>query len=269
MEDSLGNRMKDQYESRTRYFLPRRTYTIVRVDGKAFHTFTKAVKCEKPFDIRLEAAMNTAGLALCKELQGVQLAYLQSDEISLLLTDFESIYSDAYFDGNVQKIVSVAASIATGAFNLASYSWTKRLAHFDARVFTIPDPVEVENYFIWRQQDATRNSVQMLGRKYFSHKELEGLSNEKVQDKLHDELGINWNDLPPMHKRGRTILKPGAYEKWTIDLAIPVFTQMRGYLRTEIPTYGEQVARDGGENMHLEVRGRFAGIRDIAEQLGY
>ncbi len=84
--DSLGDRMKGQYEDRTRIMLPRRTYTILRADGKAFHTFTR--RCEKPYDRRLVEAFDTAMLELCREAQGSCFGYVQSDEISVLLTDF-------------------------------------------------------------------------------------------------------------------------------------------------------------------------------------
>ena len=115
MQDDLGNRMKGQYEDRTRYSLPRRTYTIIRLDGKAFHTFTRNMK--RPYDENLMKIMDETAKFLCEEIQGAQFAYTQSDEISLLLTDFEKITTDAWFDGNIQKMVSVAASLATQEFN--------------------------------------------------------------------------------------------------------------------------------------------------------
>ena len=175
MKDELGDRMKSQYEDRTRFFLPRRTYTIIRVDGKAFHTLTKNFK--RPFDRTLMDMMDATAKALCKEIQGSCFAYTQSDEISVLLTDFEKITTCAWFDGNIQKMVSVAAACATMAFNeelMRRGLANNHKAMFDARVFTIPDAVEVENYFVWRQNDASRNSVQMAARAAYSHKELEG-----------------------------------------------------------------------------------------------
>ena len=124
MSDSLGDRMKQQYEDRTRAMLPRRTYTVLRADGKAFHTFTR--KCQKPYDVRLVEAIDAAALALCRGAQGACFGYVQSDEISVLLQDFGDIKTDAWFDGNLQKIVSVAASIVTAAFN-AQYLQIPRL----------------------------------------------------------------------------------------------------------------------------------------------
>lgn len=213
MNDSLGDRIKNQYEDRTRYSLPRRTYTIIRLDGKAFHTFTK--RFDKPYDNRITTWMDTTAFELCSEIQGVKFAYTQSDEISLLLTDFEGLQTQAWFDGNIQKIVSVAASIATAEFNRCRVSWnfetyqegfTGKPAYFDARVFTIPDPIEVANYFIWRQQDAVRNSIQMLAQSLYSQKELQGKNCSQLQE-LTFQKGKNWNDVSTRNKRGGFIEK--------------------------------------------------------------
>src|ERR1041385_3894300 len=164
MRDDLGNRMKEQYENRTRYYLPRRTYTIIRIDGKAFHTYCRVTTRLKPFDDKLSSSFDRTAYDLVKEIQNARFAYTQSDEISLLLTDFATDSTEQWLDGNVQKICSVAASIATARF----YQYFAEDAPglkgkyglFDARVFTVPDPTEVENYFIWRQKDAVRNSIQ-------------------------------------------------------------------------------------------------------------
>lgn len=232
--DSLGDRMKEQYEDRTRTFLPRRTFTIIRVDGKSFHTFTR--NCSKPYDPELNLAMDAVALDLCKEIQGSAFAYVQSDEVSVLVTDFNTIKTDAWFNGNLQKIVSVAASTATAAFN-SSWTGSKELALFDARAFTIPDPVEVENYFIWRQQDAVRNSIQGLGQSCFSQKELLGKSCDQIQEMLFSECGINWNDLPIDQKRGRVAGRGNLFRtSWMMDDKIPSFTQDRNYLKGFIPT---------------------------------
>lgn len=114
-KSDLGNRMKNSYEKRTKNFLPRRTYTIIRLDGKAFHTYTKGLK--RPFDMGFINDMNETAKYLCENIQGCKFAYVQSDEISLLLTDFDKITTDAWYDGNIQKIVSVSASLATAFFN--------------------------------------------------------------------------------------------------------------------------------------------------------
>ncbi len=154
MNDSLGDRMKNQYEDRTRWMLPRRTWTIIRCDGKAFYSFTRG--CMKPFDPALNYAMVEGTLRLVREAQGAKFAYLQSDEISVVLTDFDRIETQAWFDGNAQKMVSVAASLVTAGFNLV---YGEPSATFDARVFTIPDPVEVENYFYMRAAWAITRDV--------------------------------------------------------------------------------------------------------------
>lgn len=227
MHDSLGDRMKRQYEDRTRFMLPRRTFTILRVDGKAFHTFTR--HCQKPYDAHLAGALDEAAAELCREAQGSCFAYVQSDEISVLLTDFATITTEAWFDGNIQKIVSVAASCVTAAFN-TSYGGD---ALFDCRAFTIPDPIEVENYFIWRQQDAVRNSIQGLAQAHFGQKQLHGLNVNELQELLFREKGINWNDLPVNQKRGRVVryVEGG---RWRVDSEPPTFTQDRAYLRALI-----------------------------------
>ncbi len=225
MHDSLGDRMKRQYEDRTRYTLPRRTYTILRLDGRAFHTYCRGL--DKPFDYGFMRDMDYTALHLCEQLQGSALAFVQSDEISILLTDFSTITTDAWFDANIQKMVSVAASIGTAYFNSLRLS----LATFDARVFTIPDRIEVENYFIWRQQDATRNSIQMVAQSLYSHKELHG-KNVNEQQELIFRKGQNWNEYPVSAKRGRAVCYRDT--RWLLEEP-PVFTQQRLYLSGLIP----------------------------------
>lgn len=235
--DALGDRMK-RYEKISQVELPPRSYTLIRLDGKAFHTYTRGF--DRPFDQRLINWMNTTALELCKQISGVKFAYVQSDEITLLLTDFESIATEAWFGGNLQKIVSVSASIATCAFNKAwiddfpSFVRTQsQMAMFDSRAWSLADPFEVDNVFRWRQQDATRNSIQMVGQSKFSHKKLQGKSCNEIQEMLFTEHGINWNDFSPALKRGRIIRKVDG--KWTVDNNIPVFTQEPSYLRDMIP----------------------------------
>lgn len=240
MHDSLGDRMKGQYEDRTRLMLPRRTHTILRADGKAFHSYTR--RCEKPYDRSLVEAMDVAALALCREAQGSCFAYVQSDEISVLLTDFATITTEAWFDGNLQKIVSVGASIVTQAFceQRRAQGFDGGAPVFDCRAFTIPDPVEVANYFIWRQQDAVRNSIQGLAQAHFSHKQLHGLNINELQDLLFREKGINWNDLPAEQKRGR-VVRYSLDHKWHIDYEPPQFTKDRAYLSALINPAPEPV----------------------------
>lgn len=242
MNDQIGDRMKQQYEDRTRQSLPRRTYTLLRLDGKAFHTYTQG--CQQPFDEELIKALDQTAIYLCSEMQGAVMSYLQSDEISILLQDFTNIHTNAWFDGNIQKMVSVSASLATAKFNELRVSFGK-VATFDARVFTIPDPFEVENYFIWRQQDWTRNSVTAVAQTVYSHKELH---NKNISERLEMlfQKGVNWNSFPAHQKRGRCVIKKMGTKVvpnvgvisaplWVTDNEIPVFTQDRSYLRNQIP----------------------------------
>lgn len=207
-KDALGDRMKDFYENRTRIKLPRRTNTIIRLDGKAFHSFTKGF--EKPFDKDLTAAMNNTAKALCDEIQGAVVGYVQSDEISILLTDYKKLTTNAWFDGNIQKIVSVSASMATAYFNsYINYDRpddSRLMAFFDSRVMTIPSITEVINYFIWRQQDAVRNSISMVAQSLYSHKELMNKNANEMQE-MSFQKGVNWNDIDDGWKRGRMIIK--------------------------------------------------------------
>jgi tRNA(His) 5'-end guanylyltransferase len=195
--------MKRNYENRVRYYLPRRTYTIIRLDGRAFHTYTRHLA--KPFDEDLITHLQATARTLCHEVSGTCLAYLQSDEISLVVTDFRWAQTEAWFDGNVQKIASVTASIATAYFNRLRPNGP--VAMFDSRVFTIPDPCEVANYLIWRQRDWVRNSIRMLGGVYLSHREMEGLNGGEIQELLFHRHGVNWNDTPDHLKRG-SLLRP-------------------------------------------------------------
>jgi tRNA(His) guanylyltransferase len=199
--DALGARMKDQYEQRARQMLPRRTWTIVRLDGRAFHTYTRGLA--RPYDEQLMWDMGETAKYLCQQVGGCRFAYTQSDEISLLLTDFGSVHTQAWFDGNQQKITSITAGLAAAKFNALRPG---KLAVFDSRAFTIPDPIEVGNHFVWRQQDATRNSIMMAAQAHFSHKQLHGKNTGQMQDMLWTEHGVNWNDYDPRFKRGTVVV---------------------------------------------------------------
>ena len=175
MQDDLGRRMKHDYENALRLYLPRRASIIVRVDGRAFHVFTREM--ERPYCRALADALDAAAAVLCAEMTGCRFAFGQSDEYSFLLSDA------VWFDGNVQKIASVAASIFTAAFARAFVS--DRMATFDARVFLIPQRAEVAEYFVWRQLDASANSLNMLASAHYSHEELLGRSTAEKHDLLH------------------------------------------------------------------------------------
>jgi tRNA(His) guanylyltransferase len=254
-KDALGDRMK-RYEEPTRFTLPRRTYTLLRVDGKAFHSWTRGLN--RPYDKTFMECMNRAAIRLCETISGSQFAFVQSDEISLLAVDFLDIKTESWFDGNVQKWASVGAAVASQAFNeQVSYYNSSRVtttlgstkrptAIFDARVFTVPDPIEVENYFVWRQQDAERNSVMMLARAYASHKQLAGKKRADQHELIH-KAGDNWAKHPVRFKHGAVIRRSDAeihdytdvdnplYSNWFVDENTPVFTKERQYLRNLVP----------------------------------
>lgn len=226
--NELGTRMKKFYEEIPKTRLTRRTPVIIRVDGKAFHTFTRGFQV--PFDDILIETVQETMKYLCESVQGCVLGYCQSDEISLALVDYRKLESAAWFDYEVQKMCSVAASMATLAFNRTlarivdreysknkecAESYRKALEHgamFDARVFNLPKE-EVTNYFYWRQLDASRNSVEMVGHANFTTKELHKKSCNEVQDMLMLQRGINWNNFPTYQKRGSACIK----EKYLVD----------------------------------------------------
>lgn len=221
----IATRMKG-YEEASKFFLTKRVPVAVRIDGKAFHTFTRGF--QKPFDPVLRKAMNETMLYLCQNIQGCVLGYCQSDEISLILIDYKRLVSQSWLDYKVQKIASISASMATMAFNKIFTEIAETPAHkhvagtamFDSRCFNIPKE-EVTNLILWRQQDATRNSIRSLAQAHFSHKQLEGVSCNAMQNKLFMEKGINWNECPTIFKRGACCSKRTGC--WEIDTEIPVF----------------------------------------------
>jgi len=269
VNDDLGKRMKEYYEQIPKTKLMRRCPVAIRIDGKAFHTFTRGF--QKPFDEILIKSMQETMKYLCENIQGCVLGYTQSDEITLILIDYKNINSYAWFDYEVQKMCSIAASMATMAFNkffseeVHNFNYHIKLdpiteeldkeqykqfviyckalekgAMFDARVFNIPKE-EVTNLIYWRQLDATRNSIQMVGQANFSHKELQNKSCNNIQDMLMLQKGINWNDFPTHQKRGSCCIKEEYYPnpklgyencdvdattvrtRWIIDEEIPIF----------------------------------------------
>ena len=266
VNDELGKRMKEFYEQVPKTRLVRRMPVAIRIDGKAFHTFTRGF--EKPFDEVLGRAMRETMKYLCENIQGCVLGYTQSDEITLILIDYKKLTSSAWFDYEVQKMCSIAASMATMAFNKfftefayevrpdgvrlpdhqeadyksILYKAAEKGAMFDARVFNIPKE-EVANLIYWRQLDATRNSIQMVGQANFSHSELQNKSCNVIQEMLFQERDINWNDFPTHLKRGSCCVKvestttcaktvdgkviTWAAERphWEIDLEIPIFKE--------------------------------------------
>lgn len=238
-KSDLTNRMKEYYEYIPKTKLMRRTPVAIRIDGKVFHTFARGFR--KPFDDVLIKSMQETTKYLCENIQGCVLGYTQSDEITLILVDYKKLTSSAWFDYEVQKICSIAASMATMAFNkffennIKEFSESSERrgldvkyldvykealnkgAMFDARCFNIPKE-EVTNLIYCRQLDASRNSIQMLGQANFSHKELQNKSCNYIQDMLMTQKGINWNDLPTYQKRGSCCIK--ILERMTEDITI-------------------------------------------------
>ena len=221
MPDSLGDRMK-RYEAASRVVLTPRLPMIIRVDGKAFHTYTRGFA--KPIDYVLVQALTAAARTLMMEVQGARLAYLQSDEISILATDYETHETQPWFGKGLQKVCSVAASAATASFN----RHVDRPAMFDARAFVLPRE-EVCNYFVWRQQDAERNSVQGLAQAHYSPKGLLYKSCREMRAMLDAEKGVVWGELPTLEKRGWCVLK-GADVPLVVDNDVPRFQEDRSYV---------------------------------------
>lgn len=254
---TLGERMKE-YEMVSRTKLLRRIPVIIRLDGCHFHTLTRGL--DKPFDKDLMTIMQKTMLSLCEQIQGCVMGYTQSDEITLVLIDYQRIESMAWFDNQVQKICSVAASIATQAFEQAleeqidklevdaqKYYYNDQLskqneciekkyllnekkykANFDARAFNVPQH-EVVNNLIWRQQDAIRNSILSVAQSLYSHKELQGIGTKELQNKMLTEKNVNWNDYKTDEKRGIAAIKDNE-GKWFIDELTPIFTEDRDYI---------------------------------------
>ncbi|MEK4025364.1 tRNA(His) guanylyltransferase Thg1 family protein [Sporosarcina sp. FSL W7-1283] len=233
-KDDFGDRMKG-YENAYRFLLPKRMPVMIRIDGKAFHTYTKGMV--KPFDEDLTNAFWEACKYLAKNIMGCKIVYHQSDEISLLLTNYDKLTTESWFNNNLQKMASIAASMTTAKFNevIREKYPNKPFAMFDARAWILPHD-EVCNAFLWRMQDATKNSISMVAQANFPHKQLQGLNGGQMQDKLMLEKGINWNDLPVWQKRGVCITKQ-YYEKngakrskWEVDHNTPIFSQDRDYI---------------------------------------
>ena len=197
---SIGDRMKENYENRSRYYLTRRTPVIVRLDGRCFHTVLS--NAAKPFDKRVIQSMKLAAIHLAKDMQGFKFGYIQSDEASFLLTDYDDINTEGWFDYNLSKILSISASIMSTEFSLVF----GRTGCFDARAFNIPES-EITNYFLWRYRDWTRNSLLMYSQSYFSHKQMQNKNQDDLHEMLHN-ISRNWaTDLSAVERNGIFINK--------------------------------------------------------------
>ncbi|MCP4648710.1 MAG: hypothetical protein GY853_01340 [PVC group bacterium] len=233
---SLGNRMKEYYESPFKIKLPMRMPVIVRLDGRAFHTLTQFMV--KPFDSGFAIKMNSTAKYLCENIQGAVLSYVQSDEISILLHNYKRLNSQAWFGNELQKIVSISAGLASSYFSINHHAeetetgFIQKPVQFDSRVFVLPE-AEVCNYFIWRQQDWERNSIQMLAQSLYSSQQLHLKKNSDMKEMCFKK-GKNWDYLETSLKRGRCIIKTPDLFSWKIDNEIPIFSQKREYIEKEL-----------------------------------
>lgn len=226
---TLGDRMK-RYEHTFRQTLPRRTYTLMRLDGRAFHTYLKGAR--KPFDHSFMECMNLTAMRLCEEIQGARFAYVQSDEISILITDFDTEQTEPWFGGVTAKLTSLSAGLASAYFMRMRGEITA-MPTFDSRVWCLSDPVEVANYFLWRQRDAVRNSIQMVGQTYFSPAELFEKSTDDIQEMLFTGHRVNWNDFAAGAKRGRMVFRDRT--GWIIIAAPNFVAEPDNFLAEVIP----------------------------------
>ncbi len=218
--DDLGNRMK-AYESVSEWILPRRIPVVIRVDGRAFHTLARQ-SFGKGWSQKFVDRMVEVATEVSAEMQGCDFVYCQSDEVSFLLTDYKTVNTQPWFGYDARKMISISASIASGTFSRIC----DQNVSFDSRAFSIPQD-DVCNYFLWRQQDATRNAIQMAARERYSHADLLGKSCDEMQEMLWRK-GINFNDLPVHRKRGFCIVDG------ILDLEIPIFSQDRNYVEKSV-----------------------------------
>jgi len=258
---SLADRIKN-YENTTRKYLPSKCYTLIRLDGKAFHTFTRHFK--KPYDDRLIEAMQQTTKYLCSHIQGCKVGYTQSDEITLVLTDFDNEKTNAWLNGNIQKISSISASMASTFlyFYLVNYTniYDEKdisdIPIFDSRVWTLDDKYEVFNTILWRQHDCTKNAIQGLAQSVFSHKECINKNCKKLIDYLK-EKGLNFDHYLSYIKFGTLVYKESTLHEgkimdafgnsiskgfsmnssWVIDTNCPKLDENKDYLLNKLNTF--------------------------------
>lgn len=254
---SLGQRMK-WHEQRYSQTIPPGSYTIIRVDGRAFRTATRRYGAERPFDYSFMEVMDATAGSMCSAIQNSLLAYVQSDEISVLATNVDT-KSGLWFGGNMAKTLSVSAGRATSAF-----MWNMRVlmgqhwnVEFDSHVFTVPDEVEAANYFVSRQVDWQRNSVNMAAQAHFPHADLIGKPIPELKSMLL-EKGVDWDAYPERIRMGRVCVRQGssrdvAYvdpriddvltakverQVWQVDAAPLLSADPGGWLAPLIPSFG-------------------------------
>lgn len=246
---SLGDRMK-AYEKAYNQVIIGRVPVIIRCDGKGFSKWTKRQKLAKPFDNRMISAMSDTLLTVAENIEGCVFGYTQSDEMTFVLRNDQSFESEPWFGNRIQKICSVTSSMVTAVFNRCGY-WNKD-AYFDTRVFAVPNEQEAINCLIWRQNDATKNSIsascyyevaKKTGKKT-ARKQMHGLNQKEQQELLFQETGINWNDYPIRFKRGVGVYRVTkeleidgnlcVRSSWKVDNELPIFTQDTDFLNNII-----------------------------------
>ena len=192
----LGDRIK-RYEAVSHQTATGRTPLMIRVDGRAFHTFTRGM--DRPFDQAFISAMVSSAADVAMHMQGFKLGYVQSDEATFCITDYDRIESQGWFDYDLHKITSITAALMSVRFN--HHLRTDAFPVFDCRAFSVPAN-DVVNAFLWRAKDWERNSLQMYARAHFSHKQLHGQNRQAMHDMLH-AAGKNWTrDLDPQLRNG-------------------------------------------------------------------
>lgn len=254
--DDLGDRMKEYERAEAGRRLMPRLPILARIDGKRFSRFTEGLP--RPYDQRLSALMVATTRRLMEDSAAL-VGYTQSDEISLLF------YSDdpkvqLFLDRRVQKLTSILASMTTAYFNAdlgaAIPERAGTAAFFDCRVWAVPSRDEAANTFLWREIDATKNSVSMAARAYYPHAELHGRTSAEMQELLFQK-GVNWNDYPAFFKRGTFVLRRTTQRRFSAEeLAAlpprhaarsdPDLLVTRNELRAvELPPFGRIVNRVG------------------------
>lgn len=239
---TLGDRMK-LYEKASERYMTRRIPLCLRFDGVSFHTWARGL--QKPFDDSLRRCMTYAAYRVCDAISGARFAYTQSDEISVMVIDYQSTNTEPWFGYRQHKIESVAASMCTAYFNMAAIKWLpdhvvkKGPACFDARAFSMPVE-DVTNLFIWRQRDCTKNSVSSLAQAHFSHRDLHGKNSSDMQDMLMLQKKINWNDVETRFKRGTAVYKVRVVSKNPVDPEKPDVVRSKWVADYEMP----QISKD-------------------------
>lgn len=199
----LADRMKN-YEDKYRTYIPVEDSVIIRIDGSNFSNLTRNLK--KPYDDNFINLMNDTARYIISEVSGFRFATVQSDEINICLQLY-NVKQEPYYGNNVNKINSLLSAYASSYFSVHSskaFGDTK-VIQFDARCFGLPKE-EVVNYFIYRQQDTIRNSIQMAARTHFSHKQVNCKNSNEMKEMLKNS-GNDFDNLPNYFRMGRSIYK--------------------------------------------------------------